>query len=117
MPKLGMTGLCLKQEVAELLRKRAQATNQGLNDYLTNLLIAPYLGPSQQCIEDRPRTVPTLTTPTINSQIATENSEATQNRLENNFSLSEGSLLAKRESSWCGHRDLNPGRRLGKPMS
>ena len=61
MPKPGMTSICLKQEVADLLRKRAHAANQGLNDYLTSLLIGPSLaqsGPSQQCIEDRPGAVP-----------------------------------------------------------
>jgi post-segregation antitoxin (ccd killing protein) len=35
----------------------------------------------------------------------------------NRFSLSEGSLSPKRESSWCGRRDLNPSTRLGKPGS
>ena len=33
------------------------------------------------------------------------------------LSFSEGFLSVERKSSWCGHRDLNPGRRLGKPMS
>jgi hypothetical protein len=50
MPKPGMTGICLKQEVAELLRSKAKTSNMGLNEYLTNLL----LGPSQ----DRPTTLP-----------------------------------------------------------
>ena len=54
MPKPGMTGLCLKTEVANLLRGKAQNANMGLNDYLTNLL----LGQPQQHCEDRPGTVP-----------------------------------------------------------
>ena len=54
MPKPGMTGICLKTEVASLLRARAQQASMGLNDYLTSLL----LGPSQPCSEDRPGTVP-----------------------------------------------------------
>jgi hypothetical protein len=48
-------------EVADILRAKAKAANMGLNEYLTNLLIAPSLsnistpasGPSQPCIEDR----------------------------------------------------------------
>src|SRR3989337_1999481 len=54
MPKPGMTGITLKQEVADLLRTKAQRANLGLNDYLTSLL----LGPSQQCIEGRLGTAP-----------------------------------------------------------
>ena len=54
MPKPGMTGICLKTEVAELLRAKAREADMGLNDYLTSLLIVP----SQRCIEDRPGTVP-----------------------------------------------------------
>ncbi len=54
MPKKGYTGICLKTEVAELLRSKAKAENMGLNEYLT----AQLLGPSQPCIEDCPRTVP-----------------------------------------------------------
>jgi len=61
MPKPGMTGISLKQEVADLLRAKAKSANMGLNDYLTSILIGPslscqppYQGPSQ----DRPRTVP-----------------------------------------------------------
>ena len=92
MPKPGMTGVCLKTEVANLLRTKAQNANMGLNDYLTSLL----LGPSQPCIEDRPRTVPTIP---IQQQIST--SEASNNGLNqptnNVFSLSEGSLLQKRK--------------------
>jgi len=38
MPKPGMTGLCLKTEVAELLRAKAREANMGINDYLTALL-------------------------------------------------------------------------------
>jgi hypothetical protein len=54
MPKPGMTSICLKQEVADLVRKRSQDAGQGLNDYLSSLL----LGPSLQHREDRPGTVP-----------------------------------------------------------
>jgi hypothetical protein len=38
MPKKGYTGICLKTEVAELLRTRAKAADTGLNQYLTILL-------------------------------------------------------------------------------
>ncbi len=41
MPKPGMTGLCLKTEVAELLRAKAQESNQSLNEHLTTLLLEP----------------------------------------------------------------------------
>lgn len=41
MPKQGMAGLCLKQEVADLLRSRAKSANMGLNEYLTSMLIGP----------------------------------------------------------------------------
>ena len=58
MPKQGMTGLCLKTEVADLLRSKAENANMGLNDYLTALLLGPsqsgeqpYTGPSW----DRPK--------------------------------------------------------------
>ena len=54
MPKPGMTGICLKTEVAELLRAKAKEANMGINNYLTALL----LGPSQIHSWDRPRTVP-----------------------------------------------------------
>ena len=43
MPKIGMTGLCLKTEVAELLRAKAKEANMGLNDYLTAMLMGPSL--------------------------------------------------------------------------
>lgn len=41
MPKPGMTGICLKTEVAELLRTKAREANMGLNDYLTAILMGP----------------------------------------------------------------------------
>ena len=44
MPKPGMTGICLKTEVAELLRTKAKEADMGINDFLTALL----LGPSQR---------------------------------------------------------------------
>ena len=111
MPKPGMTGICLKDEVADLLRAKAKAANLGLNDYLTSLLMAPSLGPSQPWSQDRPGTVPILTPSVINSQIAAQNNEATQNSLRNQFSLSEGSLFAKRESSVVGLPGFGPGSR------
>jgi len=37
MTKLGMTGVGLKTEVANLLRAKAQTANTDLNDYLTGL--------------------------------------------------------------------------------
>jgi hypothetical protein len=43
MPKPGMTGLCLKQEVADLIRTKARSANTGLNEYLTDLLIGQSL--------------------------------------------------------------------------
>jgi len=51
MPKPGMTGLCLKQEVAELLRVKARSVNMGLNEYLTSLLLGPPLNQLQACSE------------------------------------------------------------------
>jgi len=39
MPKPGMTGICLKTEVAELLRTKAKEANMGINDFLTFLLM------------------------------------------------------------------------------
>jgi len=39
MPKHGMTGICLKTEVAQLLRAKAKEANMGINDYLTFLLM------------------------------------------------------------------------------
>jgi len=34
-----MTGICLKTEVAQLLRAKAKEANMGINDYLTFLLM------------------------------------------------------------------------------
>lgn len=59
MPKPGMTGITLRKDVAELVRSKAAAANQGLNDYLLSLM----MGPSLPCTQDRPGTVPTLTIP------------------------------------------------------
>jgi len=42
MPKPGMTGIRLKQEVADLLRAKAKSVNMGLNEYLTCILIGPF---------------------------------------------------------------------------
>jgi len=41
MPKPGMTGICLKTEVAEPLRAKAKEANLSLNDYLTTKLLGP----------------------------------------------------------------------------
>ncbi|MGC9095534.1 MAG: hypothetical protein ACP5IM_08055 [Candidatus Bathyarchaeia archaeon] len=38
MPKPGMTGICLKTEVAELLRAKAKEAKMGINDFLAALL-------------------------------------------------------------------------------
>jgi len=57
LPKPGMTGLCLKQEVADLLRAKAKSANMGLNEYLTSMLIGPALSQTQACSgqsQDRP---------------------------------------------------------------
>ena len=54
MPKQGYMGLCLKREVAELIRAKAREAKMEINDFLTALL----LGPSQIHGWDRPRTVP-----------------------------------------------------------
>ncbi|MEM3823406.1 MAG: hypothetical protein QXH87_00570 [Candidatus Bathyarchaeia archaeon] len=46
MPKPGMTGVCLKTEVAELLRAKAKEAKMGINDFLTALLMEkPLNGP------------------------------------------------------------------------
>ena len=65
MPKPGMTGICLKTEVAELLRAKAREAKTGLNEYLTGILLGPsmnqtstYLAPSQDRPTNIPRTVP-----------------------------------------------------------
>ena len=46
MPKPGMTGICLKKEVAQLLRAKAKEANMGINDFLMALLMKkPINGP------------------------------------------------------------------------
>jgi hypothetical protein len=35
MPKQGYTGLCLKKEVAELIRAKAREAKMGINDFFT----------------------------------------------------------------------------------
>jgi intergrase/recombinase len=61
-----------------------------------------------------------INTPTPNSLRNAQNQPHTnkqaQNMTETPFSLSTGSLFTKEKVQWCGHRDLNPGRRLGKPF-
>ena len=77
MPKLGMTGICLKTDVADLLRSKAQAANMGLNDYLTSLLS----GPSQPYIEDRPGTVPAPVTQLLINFLQALNQQVKQIKL------------------------------------
>jgi hypothetical protein len=98
MPKPGMTGICLKDEVAQLLRAKAKAASLGLNDYLTSMLMASALGPSQQCIQDRPGTVPPIPAVMNATQIQAQNRNTPANNPQPTFSLSTGSLFAKRES-------------------
>ncbi|MBS7621295.1 hypothetical protein KEJ32_04205 [Candidatus Bathyarchaeota archaeon] len=38
MPKPGMAGICLKKEVAELLRAKAKEAKMGINDFLKAVL-------------------------------------------------------------------------------
>jgi len=48
MPKPGMTGICLRTEVAELLRAKAKEAQMGINDFLMVLLTkAPQKRPSE----------------------------------------------------------------------
>lgn len=112
MPKQGMTGLCLKTEVANLLRNKAENARMGLNDYLTTLLLGPsqsgeppYTGPSQPCLG----TVPNLETCKSSEQnpnllqalislLQALNQQQTPNQAPNSvFSLNERSLLQKRK--------------------
>ena len=68
MPKQGMTGLCLKTEVAELLRVKAKEAGKGINEYLTANLLKqslasmavsqPQLGSSQDRPDNILRAVP-----------------------------------------------------------
>ena len=107
-----MTGICLKTEVASLLRDKAENANMGLNDYLTSLLLGPsqsgdqpYQGPSQPSLG----TVPNLETtqnPTQNPNLLQAlinllqalNQQQNPNQAPNNvFSLNERSLLQKRK--------------------
>ena len=113
MPKQGMTGICLKTEVANLLRSKAQNADMGLNDYLTSLL----LGPSQPYIEGRPGTVPTPVTQQLINLI--------QALIQQN-SLNQTASQENNEE-WRARRDLNPrspafsaetiGLRLRRPAS
>jgi hypothetical protein len=49
MPKPRMTGICLKTEVAELLRTKAKEANMGINDFLMALLMEkPFNGPAER---------------------------------------------------------------------
>ncbi|KPV63341.1 MAG: hypothetical protein AOA65_1349 [Candidatus Bathyarchaeota archaeon BA1] len=69
MPKPGMVGMTLKQELAELLRAKARSANMGLNEYLTSILIGPYLSQNQ----DGPGLSPT---PTLQQQRICLNNKA-----------------------------------------
>ena len=89
-----MTGICLKTEVANLLRSKAQNANIGLNDYLTTLL----LGPSQPCIEDRPGTVPTPVTQQLISLLQSLNQQINPNQAD----------FKEQDEEWRARRDLNP---------
>ena len=88
MPKPGYTGICLKKEVAELLRSKAKEASMGINDFLTALL----LGPSQLCIEDRPRTVLTF-----------------QNQASIQLTEKPETVAFQKISDWWGCPDLNRG--------
>ena len=113
MPKLGMTGICLKTEVANLLRNKAQAANMGLNDYLTSIL----LGPSQRCIEDRPGTVPQPVTQQLINLLQVLNQQINPSQV----------AFPEQDENWRARRDLNPrspafnaetiGLRLRRPAS
>ncbi|MBS7636809.1 hypothetical protein KEJ37_05695 [Candidatus Bathyarchaeota archaeon] len=39
MPKPGMAGICLKTEVAKLLRAKAKEAKMGINDFLMAVLM------------------------------------------------------------------------------
>ena len=83
MPKPGMTGLCLKTEVANLLRSKAQTADMGINDYLTSLILRDS-GPSQHHNEDRLGTVPNHqgleTTQLLISLLQALNQQVSQNQ-------------------------------------
>ena len=102
MPKPGMTGICLKQEVADLIRARARSANMGLNEYLTNMLLGPsledqrpYLGPSQQCIEDRPGTVPSPPLQQLLSVLQALNQQISLNQVPFNTEQPVSSFFSK----------------------
>jgi hypothetical protein len=89
-----MIGVSLKTEVARLFRSKAREADMGLNDYLTSLLI----GPSPQCTENRPGTVPHLLTQQQISLPQALNQETRLNKAQNaSLSPSKGSLSEKRK--------------------
>jgi hypothetical protein len=111
MPKPGMTGLCLKQEVADLVRKRAQDAGQGLNDYVSSLLLGPSLttqGPSQQCIEDRPGTVPEPVTKQLLNLIQTLIQQSNQDRAQNQKQPIFGEAFCEQKGSKAGGVGFGP---------
>jgi hypothetical protein len=113
MPKPGMTGITLKDDVAELLRKRAIAAGQGLNDFVTSMLMTSSLVPSPQCSQDRPK----VSSPLEQTQNQAPDPNGPQNDPQTPFSLSEGSLFAKRESSVVGLPGFGPGSRAPEAHS
>ena len=60
MPKPGMKGITLRDEVADLLHKKAADAGQGLNDYLLSIMMGPSLQPSMGLSQDNPQTVQLL---------------------------------------------------------
>jgi hypothetical protein len=106
-----MTGLCLKDEVADLLRAKAKSANLGLNNYLISLLVGPSLtaqGPSQQCIEDRPGTVPEPVTEQLLSLIQTLIQQNNQNRAQNQKQPVFGEAFCEQKGSKAGGVGFGP---------
>ena len=119
MPKPGMTGLCLKQEVADLLRNKAKTADMGLNEYLTSMLIGPSItrtsvqqssgGPSQQCIEDRPGTVPEPLTQQLLNLIQTLIQQNSQNQTQNTKPTFFGEAFCEQKGSVVRPPGFGPG--------
>ena len=119
MPKPGMTGLCLKQEVADLLRTKAQSANMGLNDYLASMLIAPSLtrstaqptstGPSQQYIEDRHGTISEPLTKQLLNLIQTLIQQNSQNQTQNQRQPIFGEAFCEQKGSVVRPPGFEPG--------
>ena len=112
-----MTGICLKDEVAQLLRAKAKATSLGLNDYLTSILMASALGPSQQCNEDRPGTVPEPTTQQLVSLIQALIQQNSQNQSQNQKQPILGEAFCEQKGSVVGLPGFGPGSRAPEAHS